>query len=503
MSGVNGDRRVKTHRPRFFEYLVVSCVVAAVTIALHLLQRFIAEADIIMAYLATVVVLAYYFNQKPTVLAALLSIAAFDFFFVSPFHTFAVDHEKYLLSFAVMGIVGLLFSSFSERLKQQLREMSAREKNLASLYQFARSLAAALSYESVFNITRLHFDKTFAAEVRFFKVNGTNPEELPGSTGVEDVSPTSLISCFGGAGKIAAVQDHQGDYICLPLGNEYERIAAAFKFSEPLSREESVLFETFFSLVDHAVTRIQLSEQASRAEIQAESEQLRNAVLSAVSHDLRTPLATIMGLASTLLDKDMKLDNEVTLELLETIYAESEQLSQKVTNLLQMSRSLAGKLNVKFELQNPEELIGSVLGKMKHRLANHTVVTRLDDTWLVPFDHSLMEIVLSNLLDNAVKFSPENTSIIIEGKRTGQFYELSVIDQGVGLNDPLDQDLFKQFYRLDNREIAGTGLGLAICKSIIRAHNGIIRARNNAHKGAAFIIQLPLADGQRELISND
>ncbi|MEJ2415599.1 MAG: ATP-binding protein, partial [Exilibacterium sp.] len=174
-------------------------------------------------------------------------------------------------------------------------------------------------------------------------------------------------------------------------------------------------------------------------------------------------------------------------------------LSQKVTNLLQMSRSLRGKLTPNLELQNPEEFVGGTLSKMKHRLSRHRIHTGLDDTLLVPLDLSLMEVVLSNLLDNAVRFSPEQTVITIAGQRGQDCYELSVSDEGSGFKSKDTQQLFEQFYRADNQAIGGTGLGLAISKAIVEAHGGRVTATNHLPRGATFTVRLPLADIETEM----
>ncbi len=496
------DRLQQLWRTDFYEYLISTSAIMAVTCILYLTQSFIAEADIIMAYLATVVVLAYSFNRGPTLFAALFSVAVFDFFFVPPFYTFAVHHEKYFLSFAVMAIVGFMFSSFSEKQKKQLRLTSTREKNLSDLYQLARSLAAASSLQSIFNIANLHLGKLCSADVGFFKPDGSKVTSLYNESRIDirKVPLARIEHCIGHRNESSDHSENQlPEYKYLPLGQPGNAIAAVVRLNSPLSEDQAHLMETFFSLVDLAVTRAQLSEQAGQAEIQAESERLRNAVLSAVSHDLRTPLGTIMGLASTLLDREMQLDGALKFELLETIYEESEQLSQKVTNLLQMSRSLRGKLTPNLELQNPEEFVGGTLSKMKHRLSRHRIHTGLDDTLLVPLDLSLMEVVLSNLLDNAVRFSPEQTVITIAGQRGQDCYELSVSDEGSGFKSKDTQQLFEQFYRADNQAIGGTGLGLAISKAIVEAHGGRVTATNHLPRGATFTVRLPLADIETEM----
>lgn len=496
------DTVSNTHSGRLLaqglEYSISLAGVLFLTGLLTLIRRVIAEADVMMAYLAAVVIVAYYFSRGPTLFAAIASVALFDFFFVSPFYTFAVDHEKYLISFAVMATIGFLFSTYSERLKQQLNETSLRETQLVELYRLARALAAAANNQEVFEITRFHVTTLIGGGMGIYRLH----DNLLTALDVEDdgTQDKMFLATLNAAciQHIGSSRFQSGNYEVYSLAQEQTRTALilVIRPRHPVSEEQHHLLQTYLSLVNLAFTRTQLSEQAAQAQFQAESEQLRNAVLSAVSHDLRTPLATIMGLTSTLLDKDVGLDETVTLECLETIYDLSEQLSQKVTNLLQMSRNLRSKLTPRLELQNPEEFVGGTLGKLKHRLENHPVEIQLDDTLLVPMDLSLMEVVLVNLLDNAAKFSPNQSTIAIHGKSLGQRYTLQVMDQGIGLKNSLDPQLFEHFFRMDNPEIAGTGLGLAISKAIVEAHGGEISAHNNADRGAVFTIQIPLVNDQ-------
>ena len=482
---------------RVIEFGICIAAVLLLTGVLHLIQRFIAEADIMMAYLAVVVVLAYYLNRGPTLFAAIASVAAFNFFFVPPFYTFAVDHEKYLISFTVMAIVGFLLSSFSERAKQQLRESSAREGQLRDLYQLARSLAAASTNEDIAQLACFHISTTSNVCVGFFQL-ADNEVCLTERGTILDCSSFSFIhskTCIEAQQEISD-QVNQDVWKYYPMGPTCGLVLIAHS-NRPLTDKQHHLLQTYLSLIKLAITRSLLSEQAAEAQLHAESEQLRNAILSAVSHDLRTPLGTIMGMTSTLLDQDANLNEATTLECLNTIYDLSEQLSQKVTNLLQMSRNLRGNLTPKTELQNPEEFVGGTLAKMKHRLEHHRVDIDLDDTLLISMDISLMEVVLSNLLDNAAKFSPAQSRVKITGKRCNQHYFLSIEDQGIGLKESDYQQLFNHFYRV-HQDVGGTGLGLAISKAIVEAHGGQISAKNAMVKGAIFTLELPLQDAQQK-----
>ncbi|MDF1588001.1 MAG: DUF4118 domain-containing protein [Gammaproteobacteria bacterium] len=292
---------------RVIEYSICIAAVLVLTGFLHLIQHFIAEADIMMAYLGVVVVIAYYLDRGPTLFASIASVAAFDFFFVPPFYTFAVDHEKYLISFAVMAVVGILFSSFSERSKQQLREASAREEQLRNLYHLARSLAAASTNQEIVRLACFHISAIRDLEVGFFQLKD---DEINLIEQGSIVNPTAMS--FAKSKSCIDLQQEVSDLTNQEIWKYYPiepncGLGVVIHSDRALTNKQRHLLQTYLSLIKLAITRSQLSEQATKAQLHAESEQLRNAILSAVSHDLRTPLGTIMGMTSTLLDQDARL----------------------------------------------------------------------------------------------------------------------------------------------------------------------------------------------------
>lgn len=475
------------------EYIIAALAVMSLTGMLYFIQKYIAEADIIMAYLAGVVVIAYYLNRGSAVFAAIASVAAFDLFFVSPFFTFKVDHEKYLISFFVMALVGFMFSSFSEKLKQQIKQANEREEQLQTLYQVARDLAVASNEKQIFGTIHQQIYKLCDADVTFCRFYNGNIKLL---SNVSDMNESSLSvicieKCLIQKQEIKQAVNDVFELLYSPMGQADQAIVSVLKVGLNVNKEHRELLYTYLSLADLTISRSQLADQSASMKIEKESEQLRNAILSAVSHDLRTPLATIMGMVSTMLDKQVNVSSETATEFLETIYTVTEQLSQKVTNLLQMSRNMRGKLQPKLELQNPEELVGSVLAKMAHRLKERIIRTQLDDTLLIPCDPFLLEVVLSNLLDNAVKYSQKNSCITIEGNQYENYYELSICDQGIGLQNKYSHLLFDHFYRVNHQDKGGTGLGLAIVKVIVEAHGGKVSASNDSEKGTNFTFHIP------------
>jgi two-component system sensor histidine kinase KdpD len=253
--------------------------------------------------------------------------------------------------------------------------------------------------------------------------------------------------------------------------------------------------ETFGNQTALAIERAHLAEEAQQAQVRIETERLRNSLLSSVSHDLRTPLATITGAATTMLDSGAKLDTKTRQELLESVREEADRLNRLVQNLLEMTRLESGALQLRKEWHPLEEVIGAALSRLGKQLGDRRVDTQLPpDLPLVPIDDVLVEQVLVNLLDNAVKYTPSSSPIRILATSTGEAVTVEVADHGPGLPRGEEDKVFEKFYRAGTGG-HGAGLGLAIAQGIVKAHGGHIWAQNLPEGGVAFLFTLPL-DGK-------
>jgi len=251
--------------------------------------------------------------------------------------------------------------------------------------------------------------------------------------------------------------------------------------------EQRHLLETFASQIALAIERGLLAEEAQAAHVSAEAERLRNALLSSVSHDLRTPLASITGGVSSLLESGDSLDAETQRELLRAVHEEAERLNRLVQNLLEMTRLESGSVQVRKDWHSIEELVGAALGRFNRRLGQRPIVTRIPaDLPLVALDPVLIEQVLVNLLDNALKYTPPESPIEIAARVEGDGVTVEVADRGPGLPPGEERRVFDKFYR--GRAVAdrGVGLGLAICQGIVEAHGGRIWAENRPGGGVAL-----------------
>jgi two-component system sensor histidine kinase KdpD len=253
--------------------------------------------------------------------------------------------------------------------------------------------------------------------------------------------------------------------------------------------------EIFASQTALAIERARLAEDAERAQVRAETERLRNSLLSSVSHDLRTPLASITGAASTLLENDERLDAGTRRDLLETLHEEADRLNRLVQNLLEMTRLESGALQLHTEWHPVEEVVGAALGRFGKALARRAVTTRVPpDLPLVPMDDVLIEQVLINLLDNVLKYTPAESPIEVS----------AVADRGPGLPPGEERRIFEKFHRAEAAPtVRGAGLGLAICRGIVQAHGGRIWAENRPGGGVSVRFTLPLKDAPPILSEHD
>jgi two-component system, OmpR family, sensor histidine kinase KdpD len=258
--------------------------------------------------------------------------------------------------------------------------------------------------------------------------------------------------------------------------------------------EQVHLLETFASQTALAIERATLAEEAQQAQVQIETERLRNTLLSSVSHDLRTPLAAITGAASSLLEGEVALDTPTRRELLQMIYEEADRLNRLVSNLLQMTRLESGTVQLEKEWQSLEEVIGAALTRLETRLRDRPLTTHLPaDLPLVPFDSALIEQVLISLLDNAIKYTPSGTPIAVSVWVEQGTVTVEVADRGPGLSPGDEKRIFEKFYRRQHTGGGGgAGLGLTICRAIVEAHGGRIWAENRPDGGAALRFTLPV-----------
>jgi two-component system sensor histidine kinase KdpD len=459
--------------------------------------------NIVMVYLLGVVAVSLRCGQGPSVLASFLAVAAFDFFFVPPLWSFAVSDTQYLLTFAVMLVTGLTISTLTARAKLQAESARGREERTAALYSLSRELAAVESVHEIAQAVSRHVGSAFGTQVTVLLPDGRGKLQVqPAITGgfepgAKDRGTAQWSFEHGQKAGVGTNTLPGADGLYVPLAISGRAVGVlgvrAVQSGRPLEPDQAHLLEAFAGQAAVALERAKLTAEAEQVRIDVERERLRNSLLSAVSHDLRTPLAAIAGAGSTLLDSGLELDANVRRELLQTICDEAEALNQLVGNLLDMTRLEAGALTVHREWHSVEEMVGVVLNRLGRRLEGRPIKTELPaDLPLVFVDATLIQQVLVNLLDNAHRYSPPGAPIELKVRGAGNRLTFEVADRGTGVTPGDEERVFEKFYRSpQGGSRSGVGLGLSICRGIVDLHGGRIWAENR-DCGAVFRFTLPL-----------
>lgn len=485
---------------RAYAWSALTC--AVVTVVASALLSYFDLANIVMLFLLAVLFTAVRFGRGPAVLAAFLSVGLFDYFFVPPQFSFAVSDVQYLLTFAVMLAVALVIGQLTAGLRYQAQVAQHRENRARSLYALARELSGAIAFEQITEICERFVAEIFRAKAGIFRADDgdrLHPPE-PFASALPPGLDAGIAQWVFDQGQPAGAGTDTlpaSELLYLPLRAPM-RIRGVLAIAPSEARtlmgpEQRRQLDTLATLLAIAIERLHYVEVARDALISMESERLRNSLLSALSHDLRTPLTALVGLADSLaLDHPAHADRRA--EIAAAIREEALRMSRLVGNLLDMARLEAGEVRLNLQWQPIEEVIGSALKACAAILDGHRVtVTIAPEAPLVQFDAVLIERVLCNLLENAAKHTPPSTNIRISADARDGNLEVAVSDNGPGLPAGLGERIFEKFTRgKEESAVPGVGLGLAICRAIVEAHRGRIRAETVEGGGARFVFTLPL-----------
>jgi two-component system sensor histidine kinase KdpD len=500
------QRTVKGGKPRqpiaLTVYMKSLIAVVLATLACEALRPFLAPTNMVMIYLLAVVMAALRLGRKPAILTAFLSVVAFDFFFVPPRLTLAVSDTEYLITFIALFSVGVIISTLVAKSRERADALREREVQTASLYYLSRDLAGAGGIEVIMEAVVRNVGESLHCKVVILLPEGERLELKAGSPGLTlDVKEQAVADwAFRNRQPSGRGTDTLGSsaLLYLPLQGSATLLGVlGVKLdneAEHRSPQIRRLLDAFASQTAMAMERVQLGKQAEQAQILQARETLERALLNSISHDFRTPLSSITGVLSSLKDEGEHLSADIRRELLETASEEASRLNRFVGNLLDMTRLEAGKLALKKELCDVQDLIGCALAALEPRISSRDIAVRmLPMLPLVPMDLVLMTQVLVNLLENTLKYSPSGTPVEIIARTDTPWLIIEIADKGHGVPDQDLKRIFDKFYRIPVPEGAGgTGLGLSICKGIVEAHGGAIRADNQSGGGLRVTIKLPL-----------
>ncbi|MBI5259152.1 MAG: two-component system sensor histidine kinase KdbD [Burkholderiales bacterium] len=483
---------------RPYAWSVALC--AAVTLLTAPLHARLDMANIVMVFLLAVVLVAVRLGRGPAVLAAFMSVGAFDFFYVPPRFTFAVSDVQYLLTFAVMLVVALVIGQLTAGLKFQARVATQREERVGALYAMSRDLSGALMAEQIAEIAARFVQSEFQARAGLMVADPNDK--------VATLLPLPLLPAGVDPGVAQWAFDHgelagRGTDTLPGSPLLYVPLKAPMRMRgvltiEPhnperlIGPEQRRLLETCASLLAISLERVHYVEVAQSTTLQMESERLRNSLLAAISHDVRTPLAALVGMAESLAVMQPP-PTPAQAEVVGAMREAARRMNVLVNNLLDMARLQAGAVQLNRQWQPLEEVVGSAIKAMTGVLDPQRVRVRLpDELPLLHIDAVLIERVLCNLLENAVKYTPAGSAIEIGAHASSDRVAVTVDDHGPGLPKGREEAIFQLFER-GRKESAtpGVGLGLAICRAIVQAHGGTIRGETRATGGARFTFELP------------
>ncbi len=486
-------------------YVMSAAMMALLTLILHPLETALGLVNVAMFYLLPVLVSAARWGTAPAIFASAMGVLTFDFLFVPPVFSFTVSDVRYLISFAIFMLVGLITGTLSTRLKSQVNYSRQRESMVSALYALSRDIAAVDKLDEVLESVARKVADTLDGQVVLLLPDENNKLVLQHSSGTDNFLTESEFA-------VAAWVFERGQ----KAGRGTETLGAAVGLYVPMATEQGTqgvlgirfntgegqfeperlrLLEGFIGLAAMSINRIKLTEQARQAQTLTESERLRSALFNSLSHDLRTPLASIIGAVTGLLEETNAVYSPAARrDLLQTILFGAERMNRFINNLLDMARLESGLLKLNKDWCDIQDIVGVGIGRLGEQLANRPVNINIQpDLPMAEADFVLIEQVLVNLLDNALKYSEPDSEICITAQTSGQQLETTIANRGMGIPEADLVKVFDKFYRLNSPlQVSGTGLGLSICKEIVELHGGRIWAANNRGGGVAITFVLPI-----------
>jgi len=482
-------------------YLIGLGLVTVATLLGWLVHTFFAPANIIMIYPLCVTVTAVLGGLGPSILVSIISVLAFDFFFVTPYYTFAVDDTQYLFTFIALLVVGITISYLTSSIRQHTEAAKLRERETAALYALGRDLAISGDLESYIEAIVNRIKEALGYDVMIFLENTEKRKKLRAYTGGKEahVAESELATATRSFKQRQKVLSND-NVRYLPLLTA-RGIIGVMALKAPdngriLTAEQERLLGAYTDLIAVAIEGIRLSEELHNAQVLKATEKLQSALLNAISHDLRTPLVSVIGTLSSLQEEGMGLDETAKKNLIQVALEEANRLNHLITNLLDESRIEAGAITLSRRPSEFQDLVGAALEQLGSRASARSIDIDIpEDTPFISVDFGLIVQTLANILDNAIKYSPADSPIEIIAQQFDQEVEIDVTDHGVGIPEEDLRNIFDKFYRIKRPDnVAGTGLGLSISKGIVEAHGGHIVAEKGDDRGTVIKIRLPIGN---------
>jgi two-component system sensor histidine kinase KdpD len=488
--------------------IVAGVMAAATFISFGLRALGFHESNFIMTYNLGVLMIAYLTDgYLSSIIASVLGVLTFNFFFTEPYFSLLAYSPEYPVTFIIMLLAALITSTLTARVKRESQKAENRERRINLLYQFEKSLLAAKSKQQVLEVSAREIGELFLTPV-LVSAADQNGGLTMRSTHGEDI--------FGAEKEAkACLEAYESGNVCgagmelfpdcrayyMPVTGQsgvLGVIGIGSAAKSGLSENQKVFLDTVGTQIALVLEREQLYEKQHQTKLEIVRERLRGDLLRAVSHDFRTPLTGILGSASTMIENYDKLTDDVKKEFLQGIYDDAEWLNSLVENILNMTRFAEGNVKLVKEMEAVEEIVAEAVARVKKRTGRHEVSVSIpEDFVMIPVDGMLIEQVLVNLLDNAIKYTPEASKVSVDVYLQGEDIVFEVGDEGPGIPENEIPYIFNRFYKAreeDGGVRRGFALGLTICKSIIQAHGGTISVKNKPEGGLIFRFTLPIKE---------
>ncbi|MEN9756776.1 MAG: hypothetical protein RL755_963 [Pseudomonadota bacterium] len=475
------------------------------TLVIWFFRNVLIPSNILLIYLLGVFFVSIRFGFFASILACLIIAASFAFFFAYPIFSLEIYDFDNVIGLSIMLVVGIISSDLTQKLRSKTLLIESKEQKSSMLYRLSKDLAQVHTEKEIITIAVTHIHAEFDSLSTFLFPNDLNKltysNELP-YVSLKNIDLDIANWAFNHkkmAGKGTTNLPIE-PYLYMPLtcslGTIGVLVLQLSDIQPSFMPEQYQFLDTVVNQILHALERAKLAEQAKEATLKMQAEALRNSLLSSISHDLRTPLATIIGAASTLESDTGELTEDNRKKLISSIVEESQRMSDLTTKILEMARLEAGEVILHKEWYTPEEIIGSALHCLDKKLKCREVNLYLSqDLALIQLDAVLIQQVIINLLDNAHKYSSLEKSIDIFVDATSNDLTISIIDAGVGVPEHLLPKIFDKFFQVNTESAqSGVGLGLPICRAIIEAHGGIISASNHPEGGLIIKFNLPMLE---------
>ncbi len=465
------------------------------------------ESNFIMTYNLGVVLIAYLTDgYLYSIAASLMGMLTYNYFFTVPYYTLLAYSPEYPVTFIIMLIAALIASSLTAQAKRESQRAETREKRIRILYQLEKNMLAVNSKPQLLKVAAKDISGLFDASVIICAADLSgelNMRHVEGTdTFLDEREKAAMMETFrsglsSGAGK--ELFSSCGAYY-LPVSGPsgvLGVIGIAFPDKYVLSESQKMFLDTIGAQIALALERERLYEKQQRTKMEIEKERLRGDLLRSVSHDLRTPLTSIMGSVGTMIENYDDLDDTVRKDFLGDVYQEAEWLSTLVENILSLTRLEGGKITLHKEMEAVEEIVAEAVSRVKKRASQHEISIDIpQDLLMIPMDGTLTEQVLVNLLDNAIKHTPAGSSIAITVREEGSKAVFEVSDNGNGIPENDLPFIFDRYFTRPSGGVKrhGIGIGLSICKSIVETHGGTILAQNKSSGGAIFRFTLPMEE---------